>query len=159
VLANFSVTPIVVPKSTVIGLAEPLSETLVKEVNETRRYDKAVRENSKNNSLFHKLLAGKLDHLSADDKGKLEPVLRKYAKAFHDEESNDFKATNVVEHQIILQDTTPVRRPQYRKPFALRGEMKAQVESMLEKGIIRESTSPWSAPDILVPKKSRDGKP
>jgi hypothetical protein len=29
VLANFSDTPLVVPKSTVIGLAEPVSETLV----------------------------------------------------------------------------------------------------------------------------------
>jgi hypothetical protein len=37
--------------------------------------------------------------------------------------------------------------------------MKAQVEDMLRKGVIRESNSPWSAPAILVPKKSLDGKP
>jgi hypothetical protein len=37
--------------------------------------------------------------------------------------------------------------------------MKAQVEDMLRKRVIRESTSPWSAPAILVPKKSLDGKP
>jgi hypothetical protein len=34
--------------------------------------------------------------------------------------------------------------------------MKAQVDDMLRKGVIRESTSPWSAPAILVPKKSLD---
>ena len=44
-------------------------------------------------------------------------------------------------------------------PFALKDEMKAQVENMLAKGVIRESSSPWSAPAILVPKKSHDGKP
>jgi len=36
--------------------------------------------------------------------------------------------------------------------------MKAQLENMLAKRVIRESSSPWSAPAILVPKKSSDGK-
>jgi len=33
------------------------------------------------------------------------------------------------------------------------------VNDMLQKGVIRKSHSPWSAPAILVPKKSLDGKP
>ena len=37
--------------------------------------------------------------------------------------------------------------------------MQTQVENMLDRGVIRESRSPWSAPSILVPKKSLDGKP
>jgi hypothetical protein len=37
--------------------------------------------------------------------------------------------------------------------------MKAQVEKMLEKGVIREISYLWSFPAILVPKKSPDGKP
>jgi hypothetical protein len=37
--------------------------------------------------------------------------------------------------------------------------MKSQVEKLLDKGIIRASSSPWSAPAILVPKKSQDGRP
>ena len=37
--------------------------------------------------------------------------------------------------------------------------MKSQIEKMLGKKIIRQSNSPWSAPAILVPKKSPDGRP
>ena len=36
--------------------------------------------------------------------------------------------------------------------------MQTQVQNMLNKGIIRPSSSPWSAPAILVPKKNQDGK-
>lgn len=78
------------------------------------------------------------------------PVLLKYAHVFHDGETGDFKGT---EYQI-LEDSLTIMRPQYRNPLALRDEMKAQVENMLRYGM-----SPWSAPAILVPKRSPHGKP
>jgi len=86
-------------------------------------------------------------------------LLQKYAHVFHDEDTNDFKGTNVTEHQILVGDAQPIRRPQYRNPYAVRHEMQRQIQDMLDKNIIRESQSPWSAPAILVPKKSLDGKP
>ena len=101
-------------------------------------------------------MKGKLDHLSPHERQLIEPVLVKYA-VFH-EELNDFKATNVVEYKIPVEDTTPIRRPPYKTPYALRDEMDSQVKKM-HQGVIRESDSPWSAPAILVPKKSLDGKP
>jgi len=85
-------------------------------------------------------------------------VLQKYVHVFHYEETNDFKSTDVIEHQILLEDNKPIRRPQYKTHFALKDEMKAQVENILAKGVIRESSSPWSAPAILF-QKSLDGKP
>jgi hypothetical protein len=41
-----------------------------------------------------------------------EPVLHQYKHVFHDEESNDFKSTGVVEHQIDKGNAKPIRRPQ-----------------------------------------------
>ena len=76
-----------------------------------------------------------------------------------DEETNDFKGTNVIEHEIPIGDARPIRRPQYRTPYALRKEMQTQVENMLDKDAIRPSKSPWSAFAILVPKKRADGTP
>jgi hypothetical protein len=83
-------------------------------------------------------------------------VPQKYAHVFHDDEMNDFRSTDVVEHKIVVADLTPIRRPQYRTPFALREEKESQVNDMLQKGVIRKSHSPWSALAILIPKKSLD---
>ena len=109
--------------------------------------------------MYGKLLQGKLDHLSQDERELIEPILLKYAHVFHDESTNDFKGTDVVEHQTLVGDTPPIRRPQYRTSYALRQEMEAQVENMLNRGIIRASSSRWSAPAILVPEETTDGKP
>jgi hypothetical protein len=78
---------------------------------------------------------------------------------FHDESTNDFKATDVIEQEILVNSEQPVRRSQYQTPFSLREEMKAQVENMLDKGIIRPGNSAWSTPALLVTKRSLDGKP
>jgi hypothetical protein len=78
---------------------------------------------------------------------------------FHDDEEAEFKGTDLVEHRIITGDARPIRKAQYRVPYALRGEMEGQVKNMLKKGVIEPTSSPWSAPAILVPKKSPDGRP
>jgi len=122
-------------------VAEEVSETLVDSINEekTGNTESAtrLRGKSKNEALYKKLLPGKVDHLSLTERQVIEPVLQKYANVFHDEDTNDFKSTDVIENKIIVTDPTPIRRPQYRTPFALRGEMETQVKNMLQKGVIR----------------------
>ena len=73
--------------------------------------------------------------------------------AFLKNSKDDFKCTIVVEHQILLGDTKPIRKPPCRTPYALREEMKNQLQKMLDTGVIRPIDSPWAAPGILVPKK------
>jgi len=78
--------------------------------------------------VYRKLLLGKLDHPSEEEKQAIEPVLMNYAHVFHDEDSNDFKGTDVIDHHIVLEGTRPIRKPQYRVPYTLRDEMKTQVK-------------------------------
>ena len=82
----------------------------------------------------------------------------KYAHGFHEEESYDFKGTDVFEHQIVLENTRPKRTPEYRVSYALRDEMKSEVNKMLNIGVIRDSKSPRSSSAILHRKMSENGK-
>ena len=161
-LPSISIEPLTIPKATILGLAEEASEELInknaKTVYSVNTPTNPLRKKMFN-KVYEKLLLGKFDHLTPEDRQHIEPVQRKYAHVFRDEESNDFKETIVIEHQTLVGDANRIRRPPYRTPYALREEMQTQVQNSLNKGIIRPSSSPWSAPAILVPKESQEGKP
>jgi hypothetical protein len=57
------------------------------------------------------------------------------------------------DHRIhLLPNTPPVAVRPYRYPQLLKDEIEAQCQAMLEQGIIRASTSPFSTPVLLVRK-------
>jgi len=136
-LANFSEETLTVPKHTVLGIAQQVSEALIHKINAGGESDinspTRPPKKRKNEALYEKLLPGKLDHLALEERHHIEPILIKYAHVFHGEDENDFKCTNVVEHQIQVGDTKPIRKPPYKTPYALRQEMKNQVQKMLDK--------------------------
>jgi hypothetical protein len=158
-IANFSEEALTIPKATVLGIAEEVSESVVNKINADKSVPEKPLRKKRNEMLYRKLLRRKLDHLTPKERQLIEPVLIDYAHVFHDEEDNQFKGTDVTEHEIILSDTKPIKRPPYQTPYTLTDEMKQQVQKMLDQGVIRESSSPWSAPALLVPKRSSDGKP
>jgi hypothetical protein len=49
---------------------------------------------------------------------------------------------------------TPVRVPPHRILAHYRQEIEEKINAMMEQGIIEESSSPWTAPDVFVPQKS-----
>ena len=123
-LANFSNETIVVPKATVLGVAEEISESLIDRINPKCKseLDTPVipQRQKKNEAFYGKLLQGMLDHLSQDEGQLIERILLKYTHVFHDESTNDFKRTDFVEYQILVGDTPHISRPQYCTPYALR---------------------------------------
>lgn len=61
--------------------------------------------------------------------------------------------TDLVDHSIILKDPKPVRQAVYRVPEKLLPVMKEELQTMKQLGVIEPSSSEWSSPIVLVPKK------
>jgi hypothetical protein len=64
----------------------------------------------KSGPLFRHYLNGKLEHLTGEERSVMEPLLMKYRHVFHQEGSNDFKGTDLVEHRIVTGDAKPIRK-------------------------------------------------
>ena len=61
--------------------------------------------------------------------------------------------TDVIQHQIRLTDDTPIRCKPYPLPYAMHEELRNEVDTMLEMGVVRPSTSPCASPIVMVKKK------
>lgn len=90
--------------------------------------------------------------LNQEQRQRLQGMLMKWRSIFaeHDE---DFGHTNIVKHQIHT-GAAPPSRERYRPvPPSLYPELKSLLRNMLDGEVIRESSSLWAAPIILVKKK------
>ena len=61
--------------------------------------------------------------------------------------------SNVIQHQITLTDSTPIRSKPYSLPYAIRKNLKTEIQEMLGLGIIQASASPSASPIVIVKKK------
>ena len=89
-----------------------------------------------------------LSHLLSDEQKELKAVL---------EQSDVFSVdgqlgcVSAVEHRIELKETPQKKKP-YPVPPALRETVDQQIADMLAKGVIRECSSPYASPVLLVKK-------
>ena len=60
---------------------------------------------------------------------------------------------SLVQHRIETRNQSPIKQPIRRVPFVYQNKIAEMVESMEKQGVIKPSTSPWSSPVVLVPKK------
>ncbi|XDV39819.1 hypothetical protein PO909_009005 [Leuciscus waleckii] len=91
--------------------------------------------------------------LGEEQLGQLQEFLVEWQHLFstHDE---DYGRTDVVRHQIPTGDAAPSRERYRPVPPTLYSEVRTLLRGMLDKGIIRESSSSWAAPIVLVRKKT-----
>jgi transposase InsO family protein len=65
----------------------------------------------------------------------------------------DLGRTDLVEHEIDVGDNRPVRMAPRRIPLHKIDVVEKAIAEMEDKGVIRPSNSPWSAPIVIVQKK------
>ncbi|XP_065325766.1 uncharacterized protein LOC135932296 [Pelmatolapia mariae] len=97
-----------------------------------------------------------LSKLSAEEQGQVRSLLKKYSSVFsaHD---TDLGCTNLISHDIPLLDDIPVRQRYRRIPPSDYEVVKEHINQLLGAKVIRESSSPYASPIVLVKKK--DGSP
>lgn len=59
-------------------------------------------------------------------------------------------------YKLDTGDTPPISRKPYRPSLQWKTKLEQEIQSLLDHGIIRHSTSPWSSPIMPVPKKNGD---
>lgn len=94
----------------------------------------------------------KLHQLTEEQFGELEAVKAEFLSC----EKVGLGKTPLLKHRIDVGHTTPIKQRHHFVSPAIQSVLNAEVDSMLERGIIEESQSAWSSP-VLVVRKS-DGR-
>lgn len=96
----------------------------------------------------------KLDHLNKEERQVIEKIIAKYNDIFH-LDTDKLSVTNLYQQSIPLrQEYVPTYVKPYRVPNAHKMEIKNQTDKMIADGIIEPTSSEWSSPLLLVPKKT-----
>ena len=88
-----------------------------------------------------------------NDDCRIATLLKNHAQAFANGEF-DLGFCDLVPHEIRVSNETPIRLPYRRIPPTKMNDVKTLLSDLLEKEIIRRSSSPYASPVVLVPKKS-----
>jgi hypothetical protein len=96
-----------------------------------------------------------LNHLSEGQASVISELLRDFSQVF----TRKLSFTTLLEYDIQLTDTIPVRSSPYRFSPPKMNVLRRQIQEMLDKVIIRYSVSPYSSHIFLVPKGETDFRP
>ena len=65
----------------------------------------------------------------------------------------DLGHSTTIKHEIKTGVAKPIRQQPRRVLYQMKKEIDTQIDNMLERNVIRHSTSPWASPVVLVRKK------
>ena len=61
--------------------------------------------------------------------------------------------TDLVQHHIKLTSDEPVRSRPYPVPYSMRESLRKDIADMIKMGVIREPSSPYASPVVVVKEK------
>ena len=96
--------------------------------------------------------------IDSREKEQLRGLLIKYKDTFSRDEW-DLGLIHLMEHSIPTGDAAPIKQAPRRVPMAHATEEKRAIEELMQRGVIRESTSSWASPIVLVAKKDGGVRP
>ena len=83
--------------------------------------------------------------------------IRRLLKKYEDVLATDFDQIRMPKlrfrHDVDTGDADPIKQRPYRTPPAYQKWVREEITKMEEAGIIRKSSSPWSSPIVIAPKK------
>ena len=94
--------------------------------------------------------------LSEEQLGQFRSLLDSKSHLFVSKDT-ELGSTNIQTCKIETEGP-PIKQKPYRVAFSQRAHVEKHVNEMLEAGIIRESSSAWSSPIVIVDKKDTDEK-
>ena len=92
--------------------------------------------------------------ISSTQSKSLITLLNKNNNLFVDN-MKDLTQTNILQATFDTGGSPPIKQRPYKNPLARQHKLDEQINEMLEAGIVSPSSSPWSSPVVIVPK--RDG--
>ena len=92
-------------------------------------------------------------NLKPNERDELVSLLNQYQDVFAWDDSQ-LGYTDRVKHRIQVTDETPIAQPHRRIPPAHMEEVRNHLEGLMDRGVIRPSTSPYAAPIVVVRKRS-----
>ena len=89
------------------------------------------------------------DALTSEQRAEVEALIEQYPDVLTSVPGR----TDLIQHDIKLSTSEPIRSKGYPVPLKARDVMDSEIKEMLELGVIKKSVSPYSSPVVLVPKK------
>ena len=136
-----------------IAVIEPLNSTSANAPDSVSQPDVKVPSGNKVDSTSKTV---PIDLFSAELTSEQKQELQQLIDEFGDivaVDKTDLGFTDLVQYRTDVGGNLPTKSKPYRVPFSQRPIIEEQIKTMLEKNIIRPSTSPWSSNVVPVAKK------
>lgn len=152
IIINVTHESILIPENTVLGTVTLATDINIIALNDTPSSQPFSQDPIKENDVFDRLPNTIDGNLTGHQRAQMLSLLKSYHKLF---DLNDLPLGTVstAEHRIDTQGHSPIRTRPYRVSMKEREIIEQQVTEMLQKEVIRKSSSPWSSPVVLVKKK------